>query len=103
MATSLRSITSLLIASALFAFAQPASQSGRTIVHPQDHKKALLNPGMGWSLHHYDNDIKKYGLDLEPSDLCQQERPFGELHQAPSGQLSWSSTPPGGERPDSGN
>jgi hypothetical protein len=39
-----------------------------TIVHPQDTGTALVNPGMGWVLHHYDNSPFNYGGRLEPSD-----------------------------------
>jgi hypothetical protein len=44
------------------------AQSDRVVVHPMDSGAALVNPGMGWQLHHYDNNIKEYGLELEPSD-----------------------------------
>lgn len=40
----------------------------RVVVQPKDTGEALINPGMGWQLHHYDNGIRKYGLELEPSD-----------------------------------
>src|ERR1035437_7916845 len=46
-------------------------QSGvlkRIIVKPRDAGEALINPGMGWVFHHYDNGIKNYGLELAPSD-----------------------------------
>jgi len=33
------------------------SQSDRTVVHPQDTGVALINPGMGWMFHHYDNSL----------------------------------------------
>ncbi len=33
----------------------------KIIVHPKDNGKALLNPGMGWVFHHYDNSIDGYG------------------------------------------
>jgi hypothetical protein len=39
-----------------------------TVVHPQDTGAALVNPGMGWVLHHYDNSPFNYGGRLEPSD-----------------------------------
>ena len=39
-----------------------------TVVHPQDTGAALVNPGMGWVLHHYDNIAFNYGGKLEPSD-----------------------------------
>ena len=39
-----------------------------TVVHPQDTGVALVNPSMGWVLHHYDNSPFNYGGRLEPSD-----------------------------------
>jgi len=39
-----------------------------TVVRPQDTGEALVNPGMGWVLHHYDNIAFNYGGRLEPSD-----------------------------------
>jgi hypothetical protein len=44
-----------------------ASQN-TTIVHPPDTGATLVNPGMGWVLHHYDNSPFNYGGRLEPSD-----------------------------------
>ena len=35
---------------------------------PIDHGQALVNPGMGWALHYYDNSIRNYGSRLEPSN-----------------------------------
>ncbi len=40
----------------------------RVIVHPKDTGAALVNPGMGWTLHFYSNFIENYGSKLEPSD-----------------------------------
>ncbi len=37
-------------------------------VRPQDTGEALVNPGMGWTLHFYSNFIENYGSKLEPSD-----------------------------------
>lgn len=31
------------------------------VITPMDNGKALLNPGMGWVFHHYDNSINAYG------------------------------------------
>jgi len=39
-----------------------------TVVRPQDTSAALINPGMGWVLHHYDNSPFNYGGKLEASD-----------------------------------
>lgn len=38
------------------------------MVQPQDDGRALVNPGMGWTLHYYSNAIENYGSKLEPSD-----------------------------------
>lgn len=40
----------------------------RATVRPVDTGEPLVNPSMGWVFHHYDNNIVRYGLDLEPSD-----------------------------------
>ena len=37
-------------------------------IRPQDTGEALVNPGMGWTLHFYSNFIENYGSKLEPSD-----------------------------------
>ncbi|MGC8785535.1 MAG: DUF4832 domain-containing protein [Armatimonadota bacterium] len=37
-------------------------------VRPPDTGEALVNPGMGWVLHYYDNIPENYGSRLEPSD-----------------------------------
>lgn len=37
-------------------------------IHPTDIGEALVNPGMGWTLHFYSNFIENYGSKLEPSD-----------------------------------
>ncbi len=39
-----------------------------TTVHPQDTGQALVNPGMGWTLHFYSNIPTNYGSKLAPSD-----------------------------------
>jgi len=38
------------------------------IVQPVDNGRALVNPGMGWTMHFYSNMITNYGSKLEPSD-----------------------------------
>ena len=45
-----------------------ASEEERVIVCPPDTGEALVNPGMGWTLHFYSNLIEHYGSKLEPSD-----------------------------------
>ena len=39
-----------------------------TTVHPGDNGAELINPGMGWVLHYYDNVPAHYGSKLAPSD-----------------------------------
>jgi hypothetical protein len=60
-------LTALVIAAVV---AYP--QDNRTVVRPRDTGVALVNPGMGWVLHHYDNSIRTYGLDLDPSDTVDE-------------------------------
>jgi hypothetical protein len=66
------------LAIGLPALAAPAGQreaqppdSSRIIVKPQDTGEALVNPGMGWTLHFYSNFIENYGSKLEPSDTLE--------------------------------
>ena len=37
-------------------------------VRPEDTGRALINPGMGWTMHFYSNVARNYGSKLEPSD-----------------------------------
>ena len=60
--------TVVFVLSALSATAQ----ENRTVVRPQDTGAALVNPGMGWVFHHYDNSISNYGVDLAPSDTVDE-------------------------------
>lgn len=48
-----------------------ATDTNRTVVRPKDTGEALVNPGMGWTLHFYSNLIKNYGSKLEPSDTLE--------------------------------
>jgi len=45
----------------------PPSQ-GAITVEPPDTGEALVNPGIGWTLHYYSNLIGNYGSKLAPSD-----------------------------------
>ena len=45
-----------------------AAATERTVVRPVDTGEALVNPGMGWTLHFYSNYIENYGSKLEPAD-----------------------------------
>jgi hypothetical protein len=44
------------------------SDEQRIVVRPPDTGEALVNPGMGWTLHFYSNFIENYGSKLAPSD-----------------------------------
>ncbi|MDA3925006.1 MAG: DUF4832 domain-containing protein [Kiritimatiellae bacterium] len=50
-----------------FAVATLSAQE-RVTVNPVDTGKALVNPGMGWTMHFYSNVPKNYGSKLEPVD-----------------------------------
>ncbi|MHB1036847.1 MAG: DUF4832 domain-containing protein [Pirellulales bacterium] len=58
----------LLSAICLATFASAAAEEPRTVVRPADTGAALVNPGMGWVLHYYDNLPANYGSKLAPSD-----------------------------------
>lgn len=45
-----------------------AAASFAAEVRPPDHGRALVNPSMGWVLHHYDNSLEKYGSKLALED-----------------------------------
>jgi hypothetical protein len=51
----------------LVATAAPADEEIVT-VRPTDNGAALVNPGMGWVFHYYDNVPAHYGSKLAPSD-----------------------------------
>ena len=42
------------------------------VVRPADNGAALVNPGMGWVFHYYDNIPAHYGSKLAPSDTLDQ-------------------------------
>jgi hypothetical protein len=62
--TDCRHVLSLTL---LFCCAALA-QDGIVTVRPADTGEALVNPGMGWTLHFYSNLIENYGSKLEPFD-----------------------------------
>ncbi|MGO8747592.1 MAG: hypothetical protein ACLQNE_16595 [Thermoguttaceae bacterium] len=60
-----------LFFAALFTCSPSLGAEGRgkaVTLQPQDNGQALINPGMGWTLHFYSNAIENYGSKLEPSD-----------------------------------
>ena len=40
-------------------------------VRPQDDGRALVNPGMGWTMHYYSNVPRNYGSTIEPGDAME--------------------------------
>ena len=62
----LRSAALAALLSAAPATAVPAPD--RVVARPADTGAALVNPGMGWVFHHYDNVPASYGSRLEPAD-----------------------------------
>ena len=78
--TSLASLTAGTATSAVQA------GGGRVVVHPRDTGLALVNPGMGWQLHHYDNGLEHYGLELDPSDTVEEFPGLSSIYL----RLAWS-------------
>lgn len=67
--------TTVVILAALLcivAVCPAGAQENRVVVNPKDTGAALVNPGMGWQFHHYDNNLVRYGLELEPSDTVDE-------------------------------
>ena len=68
----MKTLRGLAVAVALLGGAVGAqgavAEGGRVVVRPADTGEALVNPGMGWTLHFYSNFIENYGSKLEPSD-----------------------------------
>jgi hypothetical protein len=77
-----------LAAAVAFLAGSPISLAaqGRTVVRPKDTGAALVNPGMGWVFHHYDNDIVRYGSRLEPSDTVDEFPGVGVIYL----RLAWA-------------
>src|SRR5574344_761635 len=42
----------------------------RVTVRPADNGRALVNPGMGWTMHYYSNVPRNYGATLPPGDTA---------------------------------
>ena len=66
------------------------AQSGRIIVHPKDTGVALINPGMGWMFHHYDNNLTTYTVNLTPSDTVAEIPGVSSVYM----RLDWSDLEP---------
>jgi len=56
-----------VLAAVLVAPAVHAGDS-RVVARPSDTGEALVNPGMGWTMHYYSNIPKNYGSHLSPGD-----------------------------------
>jgi hypothetical protein len=59
-------LTALFAAAWSLGAAEPSP--ARVTIRPEDTGEALVNPGMGWTLHFYSNFIENYGSKLAPSD-----------------------------------
>ncbi len=90
--------SAVLFAALLVAAGLAAAEPARTVVQPKDTGAALVNPGMGWMFHHYDNDLSHYTVDLAPSDFVSEfpgvccvylRLPWSYL-EPDEGQFNWS-------------
>lgn len=54
-------VTVLVVAS---SYALPV-EGARVVVHPEDVGAVLVNPGMGWALHYYDESLVRCGSRLQ--------------------------------------
>jgi hypothetical protein len=77
-------VFTLLVCS--FSIAYDQNEPSRTTVQPRDTGVGLANPGMGWLLLHYDNNITEYGLELEPSDTVDDFPGLAGIYM----RLAWS-------------
>lgn len=70
----------------------------RLSVLPKDNGRALVNPGMGWVFHHYDNSLRKYGTKLASSDTLEDYPGLSVVYlrlpwmhiEAVEGQFNWA-------------
>ena len=74
----------IVILASVALFAQTPAE--RVVVHPKDTGRALVNPGMGWQFHHYDNNIRNYGVNLDPSDTVDEFPGLSSIYL----RLAWS-------------
>lgn len=49
-------------------------------IEPIDHGRALVNPGMGWTMHFYSNILANYGSGLAPSDTVDDFPGLGAVY-----------------------
>ena len=94
-----RSIAILCVLSTWVLSKASANDAGRqTTFQPQDNGQALVNPGMGWTLHFYSNVIENYGSQLEPSDTLDDWPGLSTIYlrvpwsflEPQEGQFNWS-------------
>jgi hypothetical protein len=64
--------------------------SGRIVVKPNDTGEALINPGMGWMFHHYDNNLRTYTVNLAPWDTVPEFPGVSSVYM----RLDWSDLEP---------
>jgi hypothetical protein len=76
----------LMLAAVAAASLLGQSPADRVVVRPRDSGAALVNPGMGWQFHHYDNNIRNYGVNLEPSDTVDEFPGVSSIYL----RLAWS-------------
>ena len=58
----------VIICSLWLGAAAAACAQETVTVRPENDGRALVNPGMGWTMHFYSNVPRNYGSKLEPSD-----------------------------------
>jgi hypothetical protein len=64
----MKSFVRISLAAAIVPLAAFARDVPTVSVRPVDTGAALVNPGMGWTMHYYSNVPRNYGSPLEPSD-----------------------------------
>lgn len=75
----------------------PGSRAA-SVAEPPDTGEALVNPGMGWTLHYYSNVIANYGSKLAPSDTLDDWPGLSTIYlrvpwsflEPEEGQFNWS-------------
>jgi hypothetical protein len=82
-----RKLLQVAASAALICWAgAPLAAQNRSVIRPRDTGAALANPGMGWVFHHYDNDIVRYGSNLEPWDTVDEFPAVGVIYL----RLAWA-------------
>lgn len=85
-------------AALMAALAAGALAAQGVTVRPTDDGRALVNPGMGWTMHYYSNVPRNYGSTIEPGDamdwfpgcsVCYLRIPWAYL-EPEEGKYNWS-------------